>query len=286
VARPTLGVIGGSGLYDLAGLSDVRREKLSTPFGEPSDAYVIGKLDEQEIVFLPRHGQGHRLSPTDVNARANVHGMKQLGVTRLISVSAVGSMKEGIAPGELVLVDQFIDKTVARPRSFFGGGVVVHVAFSDPVCPQLHAHLKDAVAATGVRAHAKGTYVCIEGPQFSTRAESLLYRRWGVDVIGMTALPEARLAREAQICYATLALATDYDCWHESHAAVTVEQVIQTMQRNVSAAREVVRTAAQTAGRLSERTCACGRALEHAVMTARDAIPKEARERFALLLGS
>jgi len=279
-------VIGGSGLYDLPGLTGVRREKVVTPFGEPSDEYLIGRLGEQEMVFLPRHGKGHRLSPTEVNSRANVHGMKQLGVTRLISVSAVGSMREEIAPGELVLVDQFIDRTVARPRSFFGGGVVAHVAFSDPVCPQLHAHLRAAVLATGANAHEEGTYVCIEGPQFSTRAESLLYRSWGVDVIGMTAMPEARLAREAQICYATLALATDYDCWYEGHAAVTVQQVIETMQRNVSAAREVVRAAAQAAGALAERTCGCGRALEHAVMTAREAMPAEALLRLKLLLGS
>ncbi len=286
MARPILGVIGGSGLYDLPGLTGVRREKVVTPFGEPSDEYLIGRLGEQEMVFLPRHGKGHRLSPTEVNSRANVHGMKQLGVTRLISVSAVGSMREEIAPGELVLVDQFIDRTVARPRSFFGGGVVAHVAFSDPVCPQLHAHLRAAVLATGANAHEEGTYVCIEGPQFSTRAESLLYRSWGVDVIGMTAMPEARLAREAQICYATLALATDYDCWYEGHAAVTVQQVIETMQRNVSAAREVVRAAAQAAGALAERTCGCGRALEHAVMTAREAMPAEALLRLKLLLGS
>ena len=284
--RPILGVIGGSGLYDLPGLTGVRRERVITPFGEPSDEYLLGKLGEQEMIFLPRHGKGHRLSPTEVNSRANVHGMKQLGVTRLISVSAVGSMREEIAPGELVLVDQFIDRTVARPRSFFGGGVVAHVAFSDPVCPQLHAHLRAAVLATGANAHEEGTYVCIEGPQFSTRAESLLYRSWGVDVIGMTAMPEARLAREAQICYATVALATDYDCWYEGQAAVTVQQVIETMQRNVSAAREVIRAAAQSAGALAERTCGCGRALEHAVMTAREAMPAEARERLKLLLGS
>jgi 5'-methylthioadenosine phosphorylase len=286
VARPILGVIGGSGLYDLPGLTGVRRERVGTPFGEPSDEFLIGRLGDQQMVFLPRHGKGHRLSPTEVNSRANVHAMKQLGVTRLISVSAVGSMREEIAPGELVLVDQFIDRTVARPRSFFGGGVVAHVAFSDPVCPQLHAHLRAATLATGANAHEEGTYVCIEGPQFSTRAESLLYRSWGVDVIGMTALPEARLAREAQICYATVALATDYDCWHEGHAAVTVQQVIETMQRNVAAAREVVRAAAEKGDALAERTCACGRALEHAVITAREAIPAEARERLKLLLGS
>ncbi|HKC60960.1 MAG TPA: S-methyl-5'-thioadenosine phosphorylase, partial [Myxococcales bacterium] len=234
-------MIGGSGLYDLPGLTGVRRERVSTPFGEPSDEYLVGKLGEQELVFLPRHGNGHRLSPTEVNSRANVHGMKQLGVTRLISVSAVGSMREEISPGELVLVDQFIDRTVARPRSFFGGGVVAHVAFADPVCPQLHAHLRAAALATGANAHEDGTYLCIEGPQFSTRAESLLYRSWGVDVIGMTAMPEARLAREAQICYATLALATDYDVWHETHEAVSVEAVIANLGKNVATAKAVLR---------------------------------------------
>ena len=283
---PILGVIGGSGLYDLPGLAGVRRERLSTPFGEPSDAYLIGRLGEQELVFLARHGQGHRLMPGEINARANLHGMKQLGVTRLISVSAVGSMREEIVPGHLVLVDQFIDRTFARPKTFFGGGVVAHVAFADPVCPQLHGHLKAAAFAAGARTHEKGTYLCIEGPQFSTRAESLLYRSWGVDVIGMTAMPEAKLAREAQICYATLALATDYDCWYAGHEAVTVQQVIETMQRNVAAAREVVRGAAIAGDRLAERTCACGRALEHAVMSARESIPAEARERLKLLLGS
>ena len=286
MARPILGVIGGSGLYDLPGLTGVRRERLSTPFGEPSDAYLIGRLGEQELVFLPRHGQGHRLMPGEVNARANVYGMKQLGVTRLISVSAVGSMREEIVPGHLVLVDQFIDRTYARPKTFFGGGVVAHVAFADPVCPQLHRHLEAAAFAAGARTHGKGTYLCIEGPQFSTRAESVLYRSWGVDVIGMTAMPEAKLAREAQICYATLALATDYDTWYAGHESVTVQQVLETLQRNVTAAREVVRGAAIAADRLAERTCACARALEHAVMTARESIPAEARERLQLLLGS
>ena len=280
-----LGVIGGSGLYDLPGLTGVRRETVKTPFGDPSDDIVVGTLGEQEIAFLPRHGVGHRLTPTEVNARANLHALKQLGVTRVISVSAVGSMKESIAPGHLVLPKQYLDRTVARPRSFFGGGVVAHVAFSDPVCPQLHEHLHGACFAAGATAHAGGTYICIEGPQFSTRAESELYRTWGVDVIGMTAMPEARLAREAELCYATLALATDYDCWHDSHESVTVAQVVETMHKNVATAREVLRNAALGLSRLAATACGCQRALDHAVMTAPRAIPAEAREKLKLLLG-
>jgi 5'-methylthioadenosine phosphorylase len=285
VTRPIVGVIGGSGLYDLPGLAGVRRERIETPFGDPSDAFLLGRLGEQDLVFLPRHGVGHRLLPTEVNARANIYGMKQLGVTRLVSVSAVGSMREEIAPGHLVLPDQFIDCTYARPKTFFGGGIVAHVAFADPVCPQLRAHLGEACRAARVTVHERGTYVCIEGPQFSTRAESELYRSWGVHVIGMTAMPEAKLAREAEICYATLALATDYDCWRAGHEAVTVEQVIETMQRNIEAARAVVRRAAEQGARLSERTCSCGTALRSAVMTAPSAVPASARDRLRLLLG-
>ena len=282
---PILGVIGGSGLYELPGLAGVRREKLSTPFGDPSDAVLIGSLGEIEVAFLSRHGKGHRYLPTEVPYRANLHALKQVGVTRVLGVSAVGSMRERIAPGDLVLPRQYIDRTFARPKTFFGDGVVAHVAFSDPVCPQLHGHLKAACFAAGARTHEDGTYLCIEGPQFSTRAESLLYRSWNVDVIGMTAMPEAKLAREAELCYATLALATDYDCWHEGHEAVTVAQVVETMQRNVSTAREVVRQAALMSGKLLERTCACGHALDQAVMTAREQVPREARERLKLLLG-
>jgi 5'-methylthioadenosine phosphorylase len=280
-----LGIIGGSGLYDLPGLTGVRREKLTTPFGDPSDAVVVGRLGEQEIAFLPRHGTGHRLTPTEVNSRANLHALKQLGVTRVISVSAVGSMKEEIAPGHLVLPRQFIDRTVARPRSFFGEGIVAHVAFADPVCPQLHKHLEAACFAAGAKAHAGGTYLCIEGPQFSTRAESELYRSWKISVIGMTALPEAKLAREAELCYATLALATDYDTWHPGHDAVTVAEVVETMRKNLAQAREVIRNAALALGRLGDRSCACAHALDSAVMTAPAQIPPAARARVALLLG-
>ena len=280
-----LGVIGGSGLYDLPGLQDVRRETLRTPFGDPSDAYLQGRLGKQELVFLPRHGKGHRLSPSEINYRANVHGMKQLGVTHLLSVSAVGSMREEISPGHLVLPRQFIDRTIERRHSFFGDGVAAHVAFADPVCPQLHDLLKSACYTAGATVHPGGTYLCIEGPQFSTRAESELYRSWHVDVIGMTGLPEAKLAREAELCFGTIALATDYDCWHDSHESVTVAQVVETMKRNVAMARELLSAAALALGRLDELPCDCAHALDHAVMTAPSQIPAAARERLSLLLG-
>jgi 5'-methylthioadenosine phosphorylase len=280
-----LGIIGGSGLYDLPGLTGVRSQTVRTPFGDPSDPILLGRLGEQEIAFVSRHGAGHRFSPSEVPYRANLHALKQLGATRVIGVSAVGSMKEEIAPGHLVLPTQYIDRTVARPRTFFGEGVVAHVAFADPVCRQLHGHLNAACFAAGATVHAEGTYLCIEGPQFSTRAESELYRSWKIEVIGMTALPEARLAREAELCFATLALATDYDCWHTGHDAVTAGQVIETLQRNLAMAREVIRNAALALGRIRERTCACGHALDGAVMTAPSRIPPAARERLALLLG-
>ncbi len=281
----TLGVLGGSGLYDLPGLTNVRRETLTTPFGAPSDSYVIGELGNAQLVFLPRHGVGHRIAPSEINARANIHGMKQLGVTHLISVSAVGSMKEEIVPGHLVLVDQFIDRTFARPKTFFGDGVVGHVAFSEPICAHFKKHIEAACFAAGARAHSGGTYLCIEGPQFSTRAESLLYRQWGIDVIGMTAMPEAKLAREAEMCFSTIALATDYDCWREGHDAVTVADVVATMHKNVEIAREVLRAVALVAERLDSRPCGCAHALDHAIMTAPAAIPQAAREKLALLLG-
>jgi 5'-methylthioadenosine phosphorylase len=284
-AVSVLGIIGGSGLYDLPGLTGVERRRLQTPFGDPSDDLVTGWLGEQEIAFVSRHGVGHRLSPSEIPYRANLHALKQLGATRVISISAVGSMKEEIAPGHMVLPTQYIDRTLTRPRTFFEQGVVAHVAFADPVCPQLHEHMKAACFAAGAIVHDSGAYLCIEGPQFSTRAESELYRGWGVSVIGMTAMPEARLAREAELCYATLALATDYDCWHETHETVTVAQVIETMHKNVATAREVVRNAALALGRMKERTCACGHALDSAVMTAPSQIPHQARERLGLLLG-
>ena len=284
--RGVLGVIGGSGLYDLPGLEGVRREQPRTPFGDPSDAVVVGRLGGQPIAFLSRHGRGHRYSPSEIPYRANLHALKQLGVTRVLSVSAVGSMREEIAPGHLALPSQYIDRTLTRQRTFFGEGVVAHVSFADPVCPQLHEHLRAASATTSATVHAGGTYLCIEGPQFSTRAESELYRSWKVDVIGMTALPEARLAREAELCYVTLALATDYDCWHAVHEAVSVSQVVEIMRRNVELAREVVRRAALSMERIAERTCGCAHALDGAVISDPRQIPAASRERLALLLGN
>lgn len=263
----------------------MRRERLRTPFGDPSDEILVGRLAGQPIAFVSRHGRGHRYSPSEVPYRANLHALKQLGVTRVVSVSAVGSMKEEIAPGHIVLPAQYIDRTLLRPRSFFGEGVVAHVSFADPVCPQLHDHLRAASATASATVHAGGTYLCIEGPQFSTRAESELYRSWKVDVIGMTALPEARLAREAELCYVTLALATDYDCWHTVHEAVSVSQVVEIMRRNVELAREVVLRAALSMDRIAERKCGCAHALDGAVISDPRQIPAAARERVALFLG-
>jgi 5'-methylthioadenosine phosphorylase len=277
-----VGVLGGSGLYEIDGLEQVEEVRLSTPFGEPSDAYVTGVLDGVRMVFLPRHGRGHRYLPTEVNSRANLWGMKRLGVTRILSVSAVGSMREEIAPGEFVVIDQFIDRTRHRPDTFFGGGVVAHVMFADPVCGGLRGVLLESCAEVGVRAHDGGTYVNMEGPQFSTRAESNTYRGWGVDVIGMTNLQEARLAREAEMCYATLAMATDYDCWHDGHDDVTVEAVIATMHANVDNARKVLRAAAPRVG--APQGCPCPTALKGAIMTAPDRIEDEAWDRLGLLL--
>ncbi|MEZ5979428.1 MAG: S-methyl-5'-thioadenosine phosphorylase [Planctomycetota bacterium] len=277
-----IGIIGGSGLYQMDGIEGLEEVRLATPFGEPSDAYLRGTLGGTTVVFLPRHGRGHRVSPSELNFRANIWGMKKLGVSRILSVSAVGSMREEIAPGDFVIVDQFIDRTRHREDTFFTGGVVAHVMFADPLCPDLRRVLVDAARASGVKVHDGGTYVNMEGPQFSTRAESKLYRSWGVDVIGMTNLQEAKLAREAEICYATIAMATDYDCWHDSHDAVTVEQVVATMHANVDHARSVLRKAVPDA--TAAPTCGCRSALAHAIMTDRSTIPDEALDRLGLLI--
>lgn len=279
----TLGVIGGSGLYAMEELTEVEEIRLQTPFGEPSDAYICGRLGAVRLVFLPRHGRGHRYLPSEVPYRANIYGMKMLGVDRILSVSAVGSMKEQIAPGHMVVPDQFIDRTSGkRANSFFGDGIVGHVQFADPLCPALAESLYQAAHAAGATVHQGGTYVCIEGPTFSTRAESRLFRSWDAAVIGMTNLPEARLAREAEICYATLALATDYDCWHEGHEDVSVEAVLAIVRQNVAMARRII---AELAGRLAaERRCGCGEAARFAVMTAPAAIAPAARQRLSLIL--
>ncbi|MBI3076735.1 MAG: S-methyl-5'-thioadenosine phosphorylase [Deltaproteobacteria bacterium] len=277
-----IGVIGGSGLYDMPGLADVREERVSTPFGEPSDAFVLGTLEGQALAFLPRHGRGHRILPSELNFRANLYAMKALGVERVISVSAVGSMREGVRPGEIVVPDQFVDRTRHRIDTFFGRGIVAHVSFADPVCALLSAGLVEAGRRVGARMHAGGTYLCIEGPQFSTRAESRLYRQWGVEVIGMTNLQEAKLAREAELCYATLALVTDYDCWHDGEEEVTVGGVLEILNRNVATAQAIIREAVRA---MPPRTCPCGSALKDALITDRRAITPEARRDVELLIG-
>src|SRR5947207_9566767 len=283
MARSIIGVIGGSGLYQMAGLENIREVKVKTPFGKPSDKFVRGVLDGVGFLFLPRHGKGHRWLPTEVNSRANIFAMKKLGVKRIISVSAVGSLREEIAPGHVVVPDQFIDRTTQRPSTFFGKGIVGHVSLADPVCPSLSRVLAEAARAEGAVVHAGGTYLCMEGPQFSTRAESHLYRSWGAHVIGMTNLQEAKLAREAEICLATLALATDYDCWNAAHGEVEIEDVLRVLAANVGLAR---RTITRVAAALPARTgCPCPTALDHAIVTERAAIPATVRRELAPLLG-
>lgn len=281
-AQATIAIIGGSGLYEMEGLEQVREVKLNTPFGRPSDAVVLGRVDGISVAFLSRHGRGHRISPTEINYRANIHALKSLGVTRVVSVSAVGSMKESVRPGDVVVPDQFIDFTKRRIGTFFDRGIVAHVAFADPICPGLSAALVKSAEESGATVHRGGTYLCIEGPQFSTRAESFLYRQWGVDVIGMTNMPEAKLAREAELCYATLALPTDYDCWHSSEESVTVEAILATLHKNVATAKRILRSVLPVAG--DPRRCACGTALQYAVLTAPKKISKDTRARLRLLL--
>ncbi|MCK5913230.1 MAG: S-methyl-5'-thioadenosine phosphorylase [Desulfuromusa sp.] len=285
--QPVIGVIGGSGLYEIEGLTDVQEVALETPFGAPSDVYITGNLGDAKMVFLPRHGRGHRLLPSEVNYRANIYGMKTFGVEQIISVSAVGSMKEEIVPGHIVVPDQFFDRTQGkRASTFFGNGIVAHVQFADPVCADLSAILVESAREVGATVHAGGTYVCIEGPNFSTRAESNIYRSWGVDIIGMTNLPESRLAREAEICYGTVALATDYDCWHEGHEDVSVEAVIAVIQKNVTTAREIIRAAA---GRIvqqrQQRNCLCAEALKFAIMTDKSLIPPNTKRALEPIIG-
>jgi len=284
MAEKVIGVIGGSGLYDMEALEEIKHEKVETPFGDPSDEYLTGRLHGVKMVFLPRHGRGHRLLPSEINYRANIYGMKKLGVTAIISVSAVGSMKEDIHPGDMVIVDQFFDRTKSRESTFLGAGVAGHVEFARPVCGDLSSILYDAATDAGARVHKGGTYLCIEGPQFSTRAESLIYRSWGVDVIGMTNIPEAKLAREAEMCYATVALSTDYDCWHEEEESVTVEMILETIRNNVAMAREIItRAAPRAAG--AKCTCGCSEAMRYAAVTDKDAIPAETKEALSIILG-
>ncbi|MDP2599920.1 MAG: S-methyl-5'-thioadenosine phosphorylase [Deltaproteobacteria bacterium] len=278
-----IGVIGGSGLYEMEGLKVLEEKTVDTPFGKPSDAIVIGELNNQKIAFLPRHGRGHVISPSEINFRANIYALKLLGVERIFSVSAVGSMKEEIAPGDMVIVDQFIDRTRSRPYTFFEKGIVAHVSFADPVCPDLFNTAFAASKKVGAKTHKGGTYVCIEGPMFSSRAESKLFRSWGVDVIGMTNLQEAKLAREAEICYATIALSTDYDCWHESEEAVDVAMVIAIIQKNVATAKEIIREAIKNLPQ--SRNCLCCKALENAIMTDKKKITPEVKKRLEAVAG-
>ena len=278
-----LGIIGGSGLYEMEGLRNVRQVIVRTPFGEPSDAITVGELSGRTLAFLPRHGRGHRVSPSQINYRANVYAMKKIGANAILSISAVGSMKEGIRPGDIVVVDQFYDHTRFRPNTFFEDGVSGHIPFADPVCPVLAGITHAAARKVVKRVHRGGTYLCMEGPAFSTRAESGIYRKWGVDVIGMTNMPEAKLAREAELCYATLALATDYDCWHETEEDVTVEAILAILKRNVENSKKIVQ---EVARRLPlPGGCHCGEALRYAIITERGKIPAAARKRLSLLIG-
>jgi 5'-methylthioadenosine phosphorylase len=283
VSEPSIGIIGGSGLYELEGLVGVQWRRVRTPFGKPSDAYCCGRLDDRPVIFLPRHGRGHRLTPSDLNFRANIWGLKALGAEWIISISAVGSMREDIHPLDLVVPDQFFDATRRRVSTFFGDGIVAHVGMAEPVCPALATTVEKAARQTGSTVHRGGTYLCIEGPQFSTRAESRIYRSWGVDVIGMTNMPEAKLAREAELCYATLALVTDYDVWHDTHAAVSVEAVIQNLLKNVATAKAVLRQVIPAV--TGPRTCPCPRLLESAVITNPPSFPPVTRRRLDLLIG-
>lgn len=280
--KAEIGIIGGSGLYSMPGFEAKEEVSFETPFGWPSDNYVVGTLAGRQVAFLARHGRGHKLSPSELNFRANIYGMKALGVERIISLSAVGSLKEEHRPLDFVIPDQFFDRTRGRVSTFFGDGLVVHISFADPICPELSEVVAKACAAAGVNAKRGGTYLCMEGPAFSTKAESNVYRSWGMDVIGMTNLQEAKLAREAEICYVTVAMVTDYDCWHEGHDAVTVNEIIDNLMKNAEHACKVVMeaVAAMPAG----RGCTCGAALAHAIITDRMLVPPATRARLRILI--
>ena len=277
-----IGIIGGSGLYAMPGLSDLREVTVQTPFGEPSDAFVLGMLEDRKVAFLARHGRGHRILPSELNFRANIYAMKDLGVERIVSVSAVGSLKEEHKPTEFIIPDQFIDRTFNRTATFFGHGIVAHVAFGDPVCPEVSGAISQSCKDSGILGKPGGTYVCMEGPQFSTKAESNLYRSWGADVIGMTNLQEAKLAREAEICYATMAMVTDYDCWHPDHDSVTVDQIVKVLHTNADNAARVVKQAIALMPK--DRKCKCGSALQYAILTDPEKIPAGTRQKLSLLL--
>jgi 5'-methylthioadenosine phosphorylase len=278
-----IGIIGGSGLYSMPGLAKIKEVRLKTPFGDPSDAYITGTLEGRKVAFLARHGRGHRILPSELNFRANIYGFKQLGAERIVSISAVGSLKEEHKPLEFVIPDQFFDRTRHRIDTFFGNGIVAHISFADPVCAELATVVRGACKKAGVTAKRGGTYLCMEGPQFSTRAESNVYRSWGMDVIGMTNLQEAKLAREAEICYVTVAMVTDYDCWHPHHDSVTVDQVVTVLLKNADNATKVVRETVAAMPR--DRSCQCGSALAHAILTDRNKIPAATKQKLKLILG-
>jgi 5'-methylthioadenosine phosphorylase len=282
LSQAEIGIIGGSGLYSMPGLTDVREVWQQTPFGDPSDAYVLGTLEGRKVAFLARHARGHRILPSELNFRANIYGFKQLGVERIVSVSAVGSLKEEHKPLDFVIPDQFFDRTRHRIDTFFGEGVVAHIAFADPICPEMAKIVEGACKKAGVTGKRGGTYLNMEGPQFSTKAESNVYRSWGMDVIGMTNLQEAKLAREAEICYVTVAMVTDYDCWHPHHDSVTVDQIVAVLIKNAENAGKVVRET--VAAMPAARSCKCGAALAHAILTERDKIPAATREKLKLIL--
>lgn len=283
MAERIVGIIGGSGLYEMDGLEILREEQVRTPFGDPSDRYVVGRLDGRPVAFLARHGRAHSLMPSELNFRANIYGFKVLGAEWILSASAVGSMREDVKPLDILIPDQFFDRTRGRIGTFFGNGLVAHVSLADPTCPVLGEVLYRAGTQAGARMHRGGTYLCMEGPQFSTRAESRIYRGWGVDVIGMTNLQEAKLAREAEICYATMALVTDYDVWHETEDDVSVESVVAVLRQNVRTARVILREAVRMIP--PARTCACGHALRDAIITARERIPAEVKRDLAPIVG-
>jgi len=278
-----IGIIGGSGLYSMAGLKDTREIRVKTPFGEPSDTIVLGTLEGKRVAFLARHGRGHRILPSEINFRANICAMKQLGVERVISVSAVGSLQEDLRPGEFLVVDQFVDRTKSRVSTFFGGGLVAHVTFDKPTCAQVSAVLADASTHCGVKVHPRGTYVCIEGPQFSTLAEAHVHRQLRFEVVGMTNVTEAKLAREAELCYASIAMITDYDCWHPEHESVTGAQIIATLNQNAENAQNVLREAVRAMPK--ERSCKCGAALRHALITDLKLVPSATKKRLAPIIG-
>jgi 5'-methylthioadenosine phosphorylase len=280
--KAEIGIIGGSGLYSMPGFEAAEEMVIKTPFGDPSDNYVLGKLAGKHVAFLTRHGRGHRLSPSELNFRANIYGMKSLGVERIISLSAVGSLKEEHRPLDFVIPDQFFDRTRGRVSTFFGEGLVAHISFADPICPQLADVVSYACMSTGVNTKKGGTYLCMEGPAFSTKAESNVYRNWGMDVIGMTNLQEAKLAREAEICYVTVAMVTDYDCWHQHHDAVTVADIIGNLMKNAENACAVV--AAAVAAMPSVRNCKCGSALAHAILTDKAAVPAATRQKLGIFV--